>query len=155
MFAVEQLNEVDTLLFGRVTYQLMASYWPTEATKRDDPVVAKKMNDLLKVVFSRTLDDNIEWSNSRVGNDDVAQEVTQLKQQPGRDIAIFGSANLASSLIQMGSLIDEFRIMVNPVILGSGKLLFKGIHDTLDLSHLMTRNFSSGNVLLYYQPKRK
>ena len=92
-FAIDQLNEVDTILFGRVTYEGMASSWPTIAAIEDDPDVAARMNAISKIVFSRTLD-RAEWSNSRLVKENIAGEVSQLKQQQGRDLAIFGSANL-------------------------------------------------------------
>ena len=152
-FAIDQLNEIDTLLFGRVTYEGMASYWPTPIAIEDDPVVAGKMNAIPKIVFSRTLD-SAEWNNSRLVKENIAEEILQLKQQPGRDLAIFGSANLAMSLLQMG-LVDELRLMVNPVVLGKGKPLFEGIHEKLNLKLLKTRTFRSGNVLLCYQPDRQ
>jgi dihydrofolate reductase len=152
-FAIHQLNEVDTLLFGRVTYEGMASYWPTQFAKEDDPIVADKMNTLPKIVFSKTLE-KAEWDNSRLVKEHIAEEVSKLKQQQGSDLAIFGSSDLAVSFIQMG-LIDELRIMVNPVVLGSGKRLFEGIHDKLNLKLLKTKTFRSGNVLLYYQPITK
>src|SRR3989442_9611126 len=152
-FAIHQLNELDTLLFGRVTYEGMGSYWPTQFAKENDPIVADKMNTVPKVVFSKTLE-KAEWTNSRLVKDNIAEEVSKLKQQPGKDLAIFGSSDLAVSFIQMG-LIDELRIMVNPVVLGSGKPLFNGIHEKLNLKLLKTRTFRSGNVLLYYQPITK
>jgi dihydrofolate reductase len=152
-FAIHQLNEVDTLLFGRVTYEGMASYWPTQFAKENDPIVADKMNTLSKIVFSKTLG-KAEWNNSRLVKEHIAEEVSKLKQQQGRDLAIFGSSDLAVSLLQMG-LIDELRIMVNPVVLGSGKPLFNGIHEKLNLKLLKTKTFRSGNVLLYYQPVTK
>jgi dihydrofolate reductase len=149
-FAVQQLDEADTLLFGRVTYQQMAGYWPTPAAEEDDPKVTAKMNSLPKIVVSRTLD-KAEWANTRLIKDDVAEELTKLKQQPGKDMAILGSSDLTVSLLQMG-LIDELRIMVNPVVLGDGKSLFRTAGDRISLKLLKTRPFSSGNVLLYYQP---
>ncbi len=151
-FAIDQLNEIGTLLFGRVTYQLMESYWPTAAAIKDDPIVAGKMNTLPKIVFSRTLD-KVEWNNSRLVKKNVAEEISKLKQQPGKDLAIFGSSNLCLSLIKPG-VIDEFRIIVNPVVLGSGNPLFKGIQDKLNLELIKTKTFKSGNVLLYYRPDR-
>ncbi len=152
-FAINQLNSVDVLLFGRVTYELMASYWPTPAATANDPIVADKMNSLSKIVFSKTLE-KVEWQNTRLVKENVAEEIAKLKQQPGKDLIIFGSSDLAVTFIQDG-LLDEFRIMVNPVVLGNGKPLFKGIKDKLDLKLLKTRPFSSGNVLLYYQPAEK
>ncbi len=149
-FAIQQLDEVDTLLFGRVTYQGMAAYWPTPAAQQDDPRVADRMNSIPKIVVSRTLD-TAEWANTRLLNDDVVEELTRLKQEPGKDIAIFGSSELTVSLMRAG-LIDEVRIMVNPVVLGDGKSLFRTAGARISLKLLKTRAFSSGNVMLYYQP---
>jgi dihydrofolate reductase len=151
-FAIEQLNEIGTLLFGRVTYQGMASYWPTESAINDDPEVAGLMNRLPKIVFSRTLE-KAEWNNSRLVKDAerVAEEVLKLKAQPGKDIAIFGSSDLAVTLAEQ-SLIDEYRIIVNPLFLGDGRPLLKGIKEKVNLKLLNARIFKSGNVLLYYAP---
>jgi dihydrofolate reductase len=149
-FAIDQLNEIDTLLFGRITYQGMASYWPTESAINDDPEVAGLMNSLPKIVFSRTLD-QAEWNNSRLVKENVGEEVLQLKAQPGKDIAIFGSSDLAVTLAEAG-LIDEYRIILNPVFLGNGTSLLKGIKEKVNLKLLRARTFKSGNVLLYYAP---
>jgi dihydrofolate reductase len=147
-FAIEQLDSVDTLLFGRVTYEMMASYWPTPNALADDPLVAGKMNSLPKIVFSKTLS-SPKWQNTRLIKDNFAQEVAKLKQQSGKDLIIFGSSDLAVTFIEQ-DLIDEYRIMVNPVALGIGKSLFKGIQTRLELKFLKTKVFRSGNVLLYY-----
>jgi dihydrofolate reductase len=151
-FAIDFLDQVDTLLFGRVTYELMAGYWPTPAATTNDPIVAGKMNHLPKIVFSRTLK-KVEWENSRLVKENVAEEITKLKQQPGKDMVIFGSSDLAVTLLPLG-LIDECRILVNPVVLGSGKPLFKGIKEKLNLKLIKTKTFKSGNVLLFYQPEK-
>lgn len=152
-FAIEQTGAVDMLLFGRVTYQLMASYWPTPSAIANDPIVADLMNRLPKMVFSRTLE-SAQWNNTRLIKDHTAEEILKLKQQPGKDLALFGSASLMSTLMQL-DLIDEHRIMVNPVILGGGNPLFKRTNDTLSLKLVKTRVFGNGNVLLCYQPDRK
>ena len=152
-FAIDQLNEVDTLLFGRVTYQVMASYWPTEFAISDDPIVAGLMNSLPKIVFSKTLE-KAEWNNSRLVKENIVEEVLKLKGQPGKDIAIFGSSDLAVTLATH-DLIDEYRIIVNPVFLGGGTPLLKGIKDQLNLKLLKARMFKSGNVLLYYAPEKE
>ncbi|HEY2980870.1 MAG TPA: dihydrofolate reductase family protein [Anaerolineales bacterium] len=152
-FAIQQTGEFDALLFGRVTYELMAAYWPTDAAKRDDPMIAGLMNSLPKIVFSKTLG-SVEWENTRLVSEDFVDELLKLKQQPGKDIAIFGSSDLAVTLIPHG-LIDEFRIMINPVVLGDGKRLLAGIADKLDLKLLKAKPFRSGNVLLYYEPGRR
>jgi dihydrofolate reductase len=149
-FAIAQLNELDTLVFGRITYQVMASYWPTPDAIKNDPVVAGHMNRTPKIVVSRTLQ-KADWNNTRLVKDHVTEEIAKLKQQPGKDIAVFGSANLLSTLIQ-ANLVDEHRIMVNPVILGKGTPLFKSSKDKLDLKLVKTRTFGNGNVLLCYQP---
>jgi dihydrofolate reductase len=151
-FAIDQLREVDTLLFGRVTYQGMASYWPTESAISDDPIVAGLMNSLPKIVFSTTLD-SVEWNNAKLVKVNIVEEISKLKQQPGKEIAIFGSSELAAALAGHG-LIDEYRIMVNPVVLGAGKPLFKGTGKRLNLKLLKTKTFDSGNVLLYYEPDK-
>ena len=152
-FAIEQTSTVDTILFGRRTYEVMASYWPTEAAINDDPAVARLMNSLRKIVFSKTLQ-KAEWNNTKLIKDNIEEEILKLKGQLGKDIAVFGSADLLSTLIQM-DLIDEHRIMVNPVILGSGNPLFKNINDKHKLQFVNVKTFRSGNVLLYYQPDRR
>lgn len=149
-FAVQQLDEADTLLFGRATYEGMAAYWPSPAAQENDPEVTGRMNGLPKIVVSRTLE-QADWANTRVIKDDVAGELTKLKQQPGKNLLLLGSSDLTVSLLRMG-LIDELGIMVNPVILGDGKSLFRTADDRISLKLLRTRPFSSGNVLLYYQP---
>lgn len=149
-FAINQLDEIDTLLFGRVTYEVMASYWPTPTAIKNDPIVAGKMNSLPKIVFSRTLK-NAEWNHTKIVKSNIAEEIAKLKNRPGKDIAILGSANLAATFIEH-NLIDEYRIVVNPVVLGNGTPLFK---DTkLNLKLLKMKTFKSGNVLIYYEPER-
>lgn len=149
-FAIAQVDSVDVLLFGRVTYELMAAYWPTPAAAANDPITADKMNRTAKVVFSRTLS-KVTWQNTRLVKENILEEITKLKKQPGKDLILFGSSDLSVTLIQHG-LIDEFRIMVNPVILGSGKSIFKGSLEKQTLKLLKTRVFRSGNVLLTYRP---
>jgi dihydrofolate reductase len=147
--ALDQLDSVDTLLFGRVTYEMMAGYWPTVDATKDDPVVAEKMNSKAKVVFSKSLD-KADWNNTRLVKGDIRTELMQLKAQPGKDLIIFGSSDLSVSLAEMG-LIDEYRVMVNPVILGSGKPILQGIPERMVLKLLKTHTMHNGNVILYYQ----
>lgn len=149
-YAGELLDSVDAILFGRVTYQLMAAYWPTEAAKRDSPAIAAKMNSLHKIVFSRTLA-QAQWHNTRLVKGDAVQEVSRLKRQPGRDLVIFGSSDFAVSLID-ASLIDEFRILINPVLLSGGKTLLKGMKGRLYLDFIGAEVFGSGLVMLRYRP---
>jgi dihydrofolate reductase len=151
-FAIEQLDHASFLIFGRLTYELMVSYWPTPSALSDDPVVAGKMNSIPKIVYSKTLD-RTDWNNTRLIKEVVDEECKKLKEQNDQDIFIFGSANLATTFRNL-DLIDEYRIMVNPVILGQGNTLFKPSSERLKLKLIKTRSFISGNVLLYYQPIR-
>lgn len=151
-FAIQQTGTLDVIMFGRVTYEMMASYWPTDAAIKDDPIVADQMNRSAKLVFSRTLD-KAEWNNTRLIKDHIAEEIIKLKQQPGKDMALFGSANLMSTLVHL-DLIDEHRIMVNPVVLGDGIPLFQGVKKPFKLKLVNSRTFRSGNVMLYYQPDK-
>ena len=144
-YATEMLKTIDTVLLGRRTYQLFASYWPS-ATGSD----ADRLNELPKIVFSRTLD-NVDWNNSGLIRDNVAEHVTRLKQQPGSDIALFGSADLATTFIRHG-LIDEFRILVTPVVLGKGTPMFKDIGERISLKLVKATTWSAGIVALYYEP---
>jgi dihydrofolate reductase len=151
-FAINALNSARALIFGGVTYQGMAGYWPSPEAVKNDPVVAGYMNSLPKIVFSRTLE-KVEWSNTRQVKSDVVEEIARLKAQPGKDLLIFGSAELASPLIQNG-LIDEFRIFINPIVLGQGTPLFKGIKNRLPLKLVDSKIFMNGLVLLVYQPAK-
>lgn len=150
-FAVEQTSAVGTILFGRKTYQMMADFWPTDEAKASDPQTAQLMNDLPKVVFSHTLL-SAEWQNSRLVSTDAVTAVQQLKKESEQDLAIFGSSDLCVSLIPSG-VIDEFRLMVNPVVLTQGTRLFEGLQDQLNLDLMDNRVFSNGNILLTYSPK--
>ncbi len=149
-FAKDVLNNVDTLIFGRVTYQLMADYWPSVDALKDDPVVAGYMNSLNKIVVSKTLK-SVEWNNTKLIRQNVDDEILKLKKQPGKAIVIFGSSDLTVSLMK-NNLVDEFRILINPVILGKGKPLFQGLNERYKLKLVSTQAFNSGNVMLIYKP---
>ena len=144
-YAKGMLRSVDTILFGRITYQHMAGYWPSAPAGE----IADKMNNLPKIVFSKSLE-KAEWNNSRLVKSSPAEDVPKLKQQPGKDMVILGSATLASFLLQLG-LIDEYRVILNPVLIGAGNPLFKGIKHRLALKLQQTKLFASGVVVLYYQ----
>jgi dihydrofolate reductase len=148
-YAEDMLNAVDTILFGRITYQMMASYWQNPEVKLDDPIIAGKMNGLPKIIFSKTLNE-VEWENSSLIKDDIKETVLKLKEQPGKDMVILGSGSIVSAFTQM-DLIDEYRIIINPVILGSGKLNFLPPLDKKMLNLTDVKRFSSGVVVLYYQ----
>ncbi len=139
-----------TLVFGRTTYELMVSYWPTPFALQKDPVVAERMNAAQKVVFSRTLE-KVLWQNTTLVRDDMVASIRKMKSRPGNDMAILGSGSLVSQLAQE-KLIDELQVVVNPLVLGSGKRLFEGVKKRLDLKLAKTQAFKNGNVLLCYEP---
>lgn len=139
------------LLFGRITYEMMANYWSTPQAMEHYPVVAKGMNELPKFVFSRTLD-RATWNNTTLLADDLVAEVRKMKSAPGKDIAILGSGSIVSQLAKEG-LIDEYQFVVTPVVLGEGRTMFYGISEKLNLKLTRTRTFNNGNVLLCYEPR--
>jgi len=149
-FVAENATGGGELLFGRVTYDLMTSYWPTPLAREHDPVVAERMNALPKVVFSRSMDESA-WQNTRLVRGDLAAEVRRLKEAPGPDMVIFGSGSLVAQLSQAG-LIDEYQIVVNPVVLGAGRTMFEGVAEKLTLKLTQARAFGNGKVLLCYVP---
>jgi dihydrofolate reductase len=149
-YAADGLSSESTLLFGRVTYQMMASYWPTPIAIKNDPIVAEGMNNADKIVFSRTLK-KVEWNNTRLVKDNITEEIRKMKQMPGKDMTILGSGSIVTQFAEQG-LIDEYQIMVDPVVIGDGTPIFKDIKHKLDLKLTMTRTFKSGVVLLCYQP---
>jgi dihydrofolate reductase len=138
------------LLFGRITYELMASYWPTPLALKNDPIVAEGMNNLQKVVFSRTLD-KASWKNTKLVKGDMVEEVRKMKAEPGEGMAILGSGSIVSQLAQEG-LIDEYQIALNSVVLGKGRTMFDGVKEKLALKLTKTRAFGNGTVMLWYQP---
>ena len=140
------------LLFGRLTYDLMASYWPPPLALKNDPVVAEGMNSLPKVVFSRTME-KASWSNTRLAKGDPAGEVRRMKKASGNDMVIMGSGSIISQLTQE-RLIDEYQVVVVPVILGQGRTMFDGVTEKLALKLTKSRVFGNGNVFLCYEPKQ-
>jgi dihydrofolate reductase len=154
-FAIDFMHGVDTFIFGRVTYQLMADYWPTVTAARDDPFVAEIMNNYPKIVYSRTLNEAPwgKWNNARLVKELKPDEVRAWKEQPGKNIAIFGSSNLSLSFLHHG-LIDEIHVLVNPQFLGGGHPLLEGLNHRLPMRLLDVHRFNSGNVELIYEPVR-
>jgi dihydrofolate reductase len=149
-FVAENAKGGGVLLFGRITYEMMTSYWPTPQARKDAPIVAERMNSLPKVVFSRTLD-KASWNNTKLVKGDIADEVRKMKQESGPDLVIMGSGTIVSQLTGQG-LIDEFQIVVNPLVLGEGRTMFEGVKDRPQLKLTKTRSFRNGNVLLCYAP---
>ncbi len=145
-FKYDELFSSDALLLGRMTYEGFAQAWPG---RTDEQGYADRMNGLPKYVVSTTLD-RAEWNNSHLIKANVAEEVSKLKQQPGQDILIFGSGKLLQTLMQY-DLIDQYHLLIYPVVLGSGQRLFEdGSNAKLKLAE--TQTFSSGVVALVYQP---
>lgn len=150
-FAIAQLDTTDTLIFGRLTYQGMAAYWQSREAIDEDPEVASRMNRAPKIVVSRTLDRaEPEWANTRLLKTDAGEELSRLKERTKRDLLVLGSSRLTASLMQAGAL-DELRIIVNPVVLGTGHPILERA-GKLSLRLLNARTFKSGNVLLTYTP---
>ena len=147
-FSNRQDAYIDTLMFGRATYELMAAYWPT-ATE-DDPEVIAFMNDVPKVVVSTTLE-RADWNNTTLIGDNLAESVKELKARPGKEIAMFGSVRLTACLLELG-LVDELRVMVFPILLGDGASMFSTLNGRVPLELWRTETFRSGNVLLVYRP---
>jgi dihydrofolate reductase len=138
------------LVFGRITYEMMASFWPTPFAIENMPAIAERMNNSQKVVFSRTLN-HATWNNTTLVKGDLAAEIRNMKQQPGAGLAILGSGTIVSQLTQE-RLIDEYQVVVNPIILGAGRTMFEGVKEKLRLKPTQTRAFKNGNVLLCYEP---
>jgi dihydrofolate reductase len=159
-FKFDELAESDALLLGRVTYEGFAAAWPNMMEQYEGPrraalgEYAEMMNGYPKYVVSTTLEEPLEWNNSTLIKENVAEEVSNLKQQPGQDILIFGSGDLVNTLMQH-DLIDEYRLMVFPVVVGSGKRLFGDGSDTTVLRLVETKTFGSGVVVLTYRPATK
>ena len=145
--SIEQLHSADTLVFGRATYEGMARYWQSETGE-----VADLMNGIQKVVFSRTID-KAAWQNTRLVKGDPVAEIGKLKKQPGKTMFVFGSANLCATLMQH-DLIDEYRLALTPLILGSGTPLFKSGQARMKLRLLHMKSLKSGCVILRYAPER-
>ena len=150
----ELQKTVDTTLFGRVTYQGFESYWPKVALDPASPKgmveYAQHLNAMRKMVFSKTLA-RAEWNNSVLEHEIVPEEITHMKQGPGRDMVIYGSASVVQILTNLG-LIDQYQLLVHPVVLGSGKPLFQNILHKVNLKLVSTKTHPSGVVLLSYQP---
>ncbi len=148
-FKHEELFATDAHLLGRVTYETFAAAWPS---RKDDAGFADRMNSLPKFVVSTTLG-KAQWNNSTIIKSNIGEAVLALKKQPGQDILVAGSATLVETLMQQG-LIDEYRLLTFPIVLGSGKRLFaEGSKASLTL--VEARSFGSGVVLLRYQPEVK
>jgi dihydrofolate reductase len=152
----ELLSNADTILYGRITYQLMESYWPSVVKK---PTGNKPMDEfavlidnISKIVYSRTLK-HVDWKNTTLKKEVIKKEIIELTQQSGKNILV-GSPGLIVAFTQL-DLIDEYQLGVQPTVLGSGLPLFKNIRDRIDLKLLKTKTFGCGAIFLYYEPAKK
>jgi dihydrofolate reductase len=142
-----------TLVFGRITYEMMASYWPTPMAMQRMPVVAGRMNGSQKVVFSRTLK-KANWENTRLVKDDLVSEIQMMKNESENGITIMGSGTIVAQIADAG-LVDEFQMVLIPVVLGEGRTLFQDVKEKIDLRLTNMRTFRNGNVFLCYAPITK
>ena len=149
-FAAEQFKTNNILIFGRVTYELMSSYWPTEQARKDTPKIAEGMNKAEKIVFSTKMD-KADWNNTRLIKGDLGNEIRKLKELPGRDLTVLGSGSIVSQLMHL-RLIDELQLMVHPVLIGGGTSILNDIMGKIDLRLIKTKKFKSGSVAHYYEP---
>lgn len=151
-FADEGAQSGGVLLFGRVTYEMMVAFWPTEQAYQTFPLVADGMNKAEKIVFSNTLK-NADWNNTRVIGGDIVAAVRKMKQEPGKDLTILGSGSIVSILADHG-LIDSFQFMVDPIALGAGTPVFNNISKPLQLELVSSKAFKSGTLILTYRSKK-
>jgi dihydrofolate reductase len=148
-FTAENASSGGVLLFGRKTYDLMFSFWPTRQAHEMMPEVAEGMNNLPKVVFSRTMDQPT-WNNTKLVKENIVDEVRKMKSEPGDNMVIMGSGSIVSQLTE-ARLIDEYQCVVHPLVLGNGRTMFDGIKEKLPLKRSVSRTFKNGNVLLTYE----
>ena len=153
-YARTVISSVDAVLLGRLTYEEFSSYWPT--AKNDDPVITERINNLPKFVFSRSLKQVAwgDWGTASLVKEDAAVAVRKMKQELGRDMVIYGSATLVSALMKAG-LIDEYQLVVHPVVLAKGRPEFKDLNQRYPLSLIDVKQFKSGAVKLVYQPLKQ
>ena len=157
----ELLSNADTLIYGRITYQLMENYWPTVVKNptgnKPTDEFAILIDNISKIVFSHTLKNvypiAIGWKNAKLAKRSIKEEVSELKQEPGKDILV-GSPSLIVASMNL-NLIDEYQLSVQPTIAGKGLALFKNINDRIDLKLLKTKTFGCGAVTFYYEPAKK
>jgi len=147
----EGMGGSDGFLLGRRTYEIFAAFWPSAP---DDDPFAATMNGLPKYVASTTLEEPLEWNNSRLIKGDIAEQIAKLKAQPGKDLQVIGSSDLVQTLMEH-DLVDEYRLMINPIVLGSGRRLFKDGSAKTALRLVDSKTTSSGVVILTYQAAGK
>lgn len=149
-FTTQNAQGGGVLLFGRVTYDMMASFWPMPAASQMMPEVAERMNNGEKVVFSRSME-NASWNNTTLVRDDMLGAVRRMKQEDGPGMVILGSGSIVAQLAA-ANLIDEYQVVVNPVALGAGRSMFEGLPQPMAMRCTMSRAFKNGKVFLSYRP---
>lgn len=154
-FAIEQTGQFGGLIFGKTTYQIFEDFWPKAVNdpkmSKEDRKVAQIIDDIRKIVFSKSLKE-VTWKNSELYHDIDPEVVKQWKKDDGRDLAIFGSGTIVQQFTNLG-LIDEYRLLLNPIVLGKGKPMFANLNEKLSFKLTNTRPFKNGNVLLTYVPE--
>jgi dihydrofolate reductase len=148
-FTASNASGGGVLVFGRVTYEMMASFWPTKQASEMFPKVAEAMNNLPKIVFSRTMKEST-WNNTRLIKNNIAEEMRKLKSAPGDDMVIMGSGTIVSQFTQEG-LIDEYHIVTHPLILGEGRTMFEGVKEKVLLKRTKSKTFENGCVFICYE----
>lgn len=148
-FVTGNAGGVAPLLFGRVTYEMMAAHWPTPAAAKQFPEVAARMNRTPKFVFSKSMTEST-WQNTTIVKGDLVAEVRRLKKEIAGDMTILGSGSIVAQLTQAG-LIDDFQFVIVPVVLGAGRTMFEGVTGQPKLKPIRTRSFNNGNVVLWYE----
>ncbi|MCO6147243.1 dihydrofolate reductase family protein [Flavobacterium sp. NRK1] len=149
-YSEKSLRSDNMLLFGRITYEMMASWWPTPMAAEAYPEVAKGMNNAEKIVFSSIIEDP-KWNNTKVISENIVEQIRELKKQPGKDMTILGSGCIVSQFAEAG-LIDEYQIMIDPVVLCSGTPIFNDMKQGMVLTLTNSKIFKSGTALLIYKP---
>ncbi|MEJ6980424.1 dihydrofolate reductase family protein [Pedobacter sp. P351] len=149
-YSAESLKSDNILLFGRTTYEMMASFWPTPAAYEGFPVVAEGMNKAEKIVFSKTMQ-KASWNNSRIISGNITDKIKKIKQTNGKNMTLLGSGSILTQFAD-ARLIDRYQIMIDPVAIGKGASLFEDMQKPLDLNLTDTRTFKSGAILLCYDP---
>ena len=154
-YSVTNLDQVDCIIMtlGHDTKMSFIPYWASVADNKTDPnfALGKRLTDIPKIVFSRTLTDS-EWANTKMINGDIVEEITKLKKQKGNDIIVYGGARFASTLIKH-RLVDEFHLLVNPVAIGSGLPIFNELDSKQNLTLVKSKSYDCGIVVLHYEPK--
>jgi dihydrofolate reductase len=150
-YVTDFTEAADTILMGGVLYQGMSGFWSAVTPDNEQYAAAQKMNSYAKVVFSHSLAEPLSWNNSRLATGEVAAEISALKDQPGKDIVVYGGARFVSGLIKE-NLIDEYHLFVNPVVIGKGLTIFAGVAGHLPLKMVAARPFECGITVLEYRP---